>query len=125
MPRNDNVEELLEKAFVLLEERLNQLSDTLLASQDFMQRSQAAANFKRRMERRFAQRMARMLSLYNLPSRDDVEALADRLMDIDNRLDTIENRLSRMDPVETSVQRPARKAKARRKAAARKKSTGA
>ncbi len=45
--------------------------------------------------------MARQLAMFNMPSREDIEALGERLISMDDRLVRIEETLKRMAPSAT------------------------
>lgn len=78
-----------------------------METEEFSKTANAASSVQMRVRKGMNSHMARQLALFNMPSREDMTALAERVMTMDERLVRIEAMLQRMAP-EASAQRTAR-----------------
>ncbi|MEL6212359.1 MAG: hypothetical protein AAFQ96_02085, partial [Pseudomonadota bacterium] len=118
------------EAIANLEERMDAIATTLMGTEEFARTANIASNVQMRMQKGMNTHMARQLAMFNMPSRDDITALGERLMSVDERLVRIEDMLRKIAPPEAAAARagqPPRtkkpKKKAAKKSAARKASS--
>ncbi|MEM6537710.1 MAG: hypothetical protein AAF668_08285 [Pseudomonadota bacterium] len=83
----------LSDSIARLEERIDTIATALMGTEEFARTANFATNLQLRMQKGMAGHMARQLALFNMPSREDVAALGERVMDIDERLVRIEEML--------------------------------
>ncbi|MEO1656973.1 MAG: hypothetical protein AAFR65_04570 [Pseudomonadota bacterium] len=69
-----------------------------METEEFSKTANAASSVQMRMRKGMNTHMARQLALFNMPSREDMTALAERVMTMDERLVRIEAMLQRMVP---------------------------
>jgi len=79
-----------------LEERVDSLATTLMGTEEFAGAANLAANLQLRAQKGMGDHMARQLAFFNMPSREDIAALGERLIAMDDRLVRIETMLARM-----------------------------
>ncbi len=84
------------EAIASLEERVDAIATAVMGTEEFAKTANLAANLQLRMQKGMAGHMARQLALFNMPSRDDLTALAERVMTMDERLVRIEELLARL-----------------------------
>ena len=80
-----------------------------METEEFSRTANAASSMQMRVRKGMNSHMARQLALFNMPSREDMTALAERVMTMDERLVRIEAMLQRMVPdggVDRSAQPP-------------------
>ena len=69
-----------------------------MGTEEFAKTANVASNVQMRLQKGVNNHMARQLALFNMPSREDITALGERMMTIDDRLVRIESMLQRMAP---------------------------
>ena len=69
-----------------------------MGTEEFARTANVASNMQLRLQKGMANHMARQLALFNMPSREDITALGERVMAMDERLVKIEEMLKRMAP---------------------------
>jgi hypothetical protein len=69
-----------------------------MGTEEFAGAANAASNLQLRLKKGMSDHMARQLALFNMPSREDIAAIGERLMGIDERLGRVEALLGRMAP---------------------------
>lgn len=79
-----------------LEERVDSLATTLMGTEEFAGAANLAANLQLRAQKGMNDHMARQLAFFNMPSREDIAAIGERLISMDDRLVRIETMLVRM-----------------------------
>jgi len=72
------------------ERNFNEFSNQIMGTEDFSRSMNQFQNVQMEMQRNFAEAMAKQLSNFNMPSRDDVVSIAQRLGEIEQQLDRIE-----------------------------------
>lgn len=109
-------------AIVKLEERIDQIGTALLGTEEFAGAAAAASTLKARAQKGLNDHWGRQLAFFNMPSREDIAALGERLMLMDERLARVERLLARIAPPDAetaAVHRPPRTRKPPARAAAR------
>jgi len=91
-----------------LEERVDSLATTLMGTEEFAGAANLAANLQLRAQKGMGDHMARQLAFFNMPSREDIAALGERLISMDDRLVRIETMLARMAGPAAQSSRPDR-----------------
>lgn len=86
----------LRGAISRLEERVDSLATTLMGTEEFAGAANLASNLQLRAQKGMSDHMARQLAFFNMPSREDITALGERLISMDDRLVRIETMLARM-----------------------------
>lgn len=114
------------EAIAKLEERVDMIATSLMGTEEFARTANLASNVQMRMQKGMSTHMARQLAMFNMPSRDDITSLGERMMSVDERLVRIEEMLQRMAPAPAASERAAQpprtrkpKAKAAKKTAKR------
>lgn len=69
-----------------------------METEEFSKTANAASSVQMRVRKGMNSHMARQLAMFNMPSREDMTALAERVMTMDERLVRIEAMLQRMAP---------------------------
>lgn len=69
-----------------------------MGTEEFSKTANAASTVQMRVQKRVNNHMARQLAMFNMPSREDMTALAERIMTMDERLVRIEAMLQRIAP---------------------------
>ena len=96
-------------AIATLEERIDLIATSLMGTDEFARTANAASNLQLKLKKGMSDHMARQLALFNMPSREDISAIGERLMTMDERLIRIEDILARLAPVAApATGRPAR-----------------
>ncbi|NWG71368.1 MAG: hypothetical protein HXY23_07150 [Parvularculaceae bacterium] len=104
-------------AIAALEERINVIATSLMGTEEFARTANVAAQLQLRMKKGVNDHMARQLALFNMPSREDVSAIGERLMTMDERLIRIEAMLARLaGPAPAAGPRPPRTKKPAKRA---------
>lgn len=104
-------------AIATLEERIDLITTSLMGTEEFARTANAASQLQLRVKKGVNDHMARQLALFNMPSRDDISAIGERLMTMDERLIRIESMLSRLaGPQPAAGARPPRTRKPAKKA---------
>ncbi|MEL7108267.1 MAG: hypothetical protein AAGJ68_00860 [Pseudomonadota bacterium] len=83
----------VQNAIASLEDRVNVIGRAVFGSENFGKIMNTAVSTQGRMQKGFSDRMARNLHFYNMPSQDDVVALAEQCARIEERMVAIENML--------------------------------
>jgi hypothetical protein len=98
------------EAIAILEQEFNSIATTLMGTEEFGRTATVVSNLQLRLQKALENHMARQLQRFNLPSRDDITALGERMMNIDDRLVRVEEMLSRMAPKDSKsrAKRPPR-----------------
>tara|TARA_R110000868_G_scaffold20217_2_gene85785 strand:- start:2824 stop:3219 length:396 start_codon:yes stop_codon:yes gene_type:complete len=94
---------LLSKAIGDLESKVDTITTTLLATDEFARVANSANSLSIRLKKGMSDQLGRRMALLNVPSRDDIVALGERLMTMDERLVRIEKALSRLVPPDPAV----------------------
>ena len=107
-------------AIAKLEERVDTIGAALLGTEEFAGVATAASTLRARAQKGLNDHWGRQLAFFNMPSREDIAAIGDRLMSMDERLARVEQILSRMAGPDLAAKRagPARTRKPPPKAAA-------
>lgn len=71
-----------------------------MGTEEFARTANAASNIQLRLKKTMSDHMGRQLALFNMPSREDIAAIGERLMSIEDRLVRVEGMLSRLAPRE-------------------------
>jgi hypothetical protein len=100
-----------------IEAGLESAAGSLFGTDGFAKTAGLATNVSARVQRGVADRMNRNLGLMNMPSRDDITAIGERLIAMENRLLHIEDMLSRLVP-DNPADRPASPPRTRKPAKA-------
>lgn len=95
----------LNKVIADLESKVDTIATTLFSTNEFAQVVNGANSLSLRLKKGVADQMARNMAVLNVPSRDDVEALGERLMIMDERLIRIERALSKLVPPDPAAKR--------------------
>ncbi len=80
----------VQKVIASLEERVNELGKAVFGSENFGKVMNTAVTTQARVEKRFADRMAKNLHFYNMPTQDDIVLLAEQCGRIEERMVAIE-----------------------------------
>lgn len=88
----------IREAIATLEARVDSIATALMGTEEFARTANAASNVQLRLQKGMNAHMARQLALFNMPSREDIAALGERMMTIDDRLVRIEDMLRQMTP---------------------------
>jgi hypothetical protein len=94
------------------ERNFNEFSNQMMGSDEFARSMNQMQNVQMDMQRNFSESMAKQLANFNIPSRDDIVAVAQQLRDIDARLARIEKATFKNND---SSEAPKAKAKAKKK----------
>lgn len=97
-------------AVAAIEERVNTIGTALLGTEEVAGMATAASTLRARAQKGLNDHWARQLAFFNMPSREDIAAIGDRLMSIDERLARVEQTLARLAGPDPSARRagPAR-----------------
>lgn len=74
-----------------------------MGTDEFARTANIASNLQLRLKKGMNDHMSRQLALFNMPSREDISSIGERLMTMDDRLIRIENMLLRMAPPDPSA----------------------
>ncbi len=99
-----------------------------MGTEEFARTANIANTMHLRVQKGMSDHMARQLAMFNMPSREDINALGERMMMMDDRLVRIEEALRRLTPPESVVStagKPPRTKKPRTKKAPAKKKAAA
>ena len=96
---------LVRDAVSKLESRVDAISTEIFGTSQFAQAANSMTAMTTRFRKGMHDGMAKTLETYNMPSREDVTALGERLMSVETRLGRIEELLTRL-----AQPAPARKA---------------
>ncbi len=69
---------------------MDAITTTLMGTEEFAKTANIASNLQLRMQKGMANHMSKQLAMFNMPSREDITALGERMMTIDERLVRIE-----------------------------------
>lgn len=83
-------------AIASIEERVNTIGTALLGTEEVAGVATAASTIRARAQKGLNDHWARQLAFFNMPSREDIAAIGDRLMSMDERLARVESLLARM-----------------------------
>jgi hypothetical protein len=103
-------------AIATLEERIDLIGTTLMGTEEFAKTAHAASQLQLRAKKGVNDYMARQLALFNMPSREDIAAIGERLMTMEERLLRIETLLTRLAPPAPAAARTPRTRKPKKKA---------
>jgi uncharacterized protein (DUF2164 family) len=84
----------MHEAMAQFEQRLDSMSNTFFNTEQFAQGAGTATGLGAQMQKGMGDLMSRQLGMFNMPSRDDVTALGERMMQMDERLIRIEEMVS-------------------------------
>jgi hypothetical protein len=87
---------LLKKAFALGEEQVGKIASQLLSNERFVKGIQATVSTALSAKGSLDKSLRRVLSAMNLPSRDDVDSLAQKLADLEATLDAISEKVGQL-----------------------------
>ncbi len=93
-----NTADNIREAIATLEERVDTITTALMSTEEFAKTANVASNVQLRMKQGMNAHMARQLSMFNMPSREDITALGERIMTMDDRLVRIEEMLRQISP---------------------------
>ncbi len=103
-----------------LESRFDEMAKTVFGTDAFAKATGTATEFGAKAQKRMSDQMSKNLELFNMPSREDVTAIGERLMSIEDRLINIEAALARIAP---AASKPKTGPKRTRKPPAKKKAS--
>ena len=107
----------MRKAIGSLESRFDEMAKSVFGTDTFAKASGTATELGVKAQKQMTDQMSRNLEFFNMPSREDVTAIGERLMTIDDRLIRIEAMLETLVPAQP---KPATGPKRTRKPPARK-----
>jgi len=81
-----------------LEQDFNSVASALLGTEEFAKTAAVIADLRLQLRKAIEDQMGRQLERFNMPSRDDIAALGERMMSIDERLIRVEEMLQGMAP---------------------------
>lgn len=76
-----------------MESRFEAMSKEFFGSDQFSRGANTANDISNRVKKGFSDHMGSQLAMYNMPSREDISAIGERIMEVENRLARIENML--------------------------------
>ncbi len=94
------------------ERNFNEMSNQLMGTDEFSKSMNQFQNMQMEFQRNFSEVMARQLANFNIPSRDDIIAVAEQIREMDRRLSRIESALEKTNTGFTASE-PPRKGPAR------------
>ena len=99
----------------MLEKEFNLIATALMGTEEFSRTATVVSGLQMRLQKAMEAHMARQLARLNMPSKDDITALGERMMSIDDRLIRVEEMLERIAPrkTESTSNRPPRTKKPR------------
>lgn len=113
----------LRKAMSDLEARFDEMSKAVFGTDAFARTTGAATELGAKVQKGVSEQMSKNLEFFNMPSRQDITAIGERLMTMDERLVRIEETLAQLVPDESSASSgPPRTRKPPAKKSAKKKS---
>lgn len=71
-----------------------------MGTEEFAGAANFASNLQMRMQKGVSDHMSRQLAWFNMPSREDITSIGERLISIDDRLVRVESMLARLAPPE-------------------------
>ncbi len=98
MSENKDPMDTLRKAMGDLEARFDEMAKAVFGTDAFARTSHRATELGTKVQQGVADQMSKNLAFWNMPSREDVTAIAERLMTMDERLIRIEEALARLAP---------------------------
>ena len=87
------------------ETRLDAVSRDFFGTDGFARTANIANDLSHRARKGFSDRMGKQLEFYNMPSRDDITALGERIMEVEDRLIRIEDMLLKALPASADASR--------------------
>ncbi len=99
-PASKDPADALRSAISELESRVDSIANALMGTEEFAGAANLASNIQMRMQKGMADHMSRQLAWFNMPSREDITAIGERLQSMDERLVRIEQALMRLAPAE-------------------------
>ena len=93
----------MRKAMGDLESRFDEMAKAVFGTDAFAKASGTATDIGVKAQKQMAGQMSRNLEFFNMPSREDVTAIGERLMTIDDRLIRIEAALEKLVPPESKA----------------------
>ncbi|NNC73618.1 MAG: hypothetical protein HKN78_12185 [Sphingomonadaceae bacterium] len=112
----------IRKAMGDLEGRFDEMAKAVFGTDAFAETSHRATELGAKVQRGMSDQMSKNLAFFNMPSREDVTAIGERLMTMDERLVRIEDALARLAPSERKTTGPKRTRKPPAKKASKNKS---
>lgn len=100
MSDNKDPMDTLRKAMGDLEARFDEMAKAVFGTDAFARTSHRATELGTKVQQGVADQMSKNLAFWNMPSREDVTAIAERLMTMDDRLIRIEEALARLAPAD-------------------------
>lgn len=88
----------IQRAIAALESRVDEIGTAVFGTDMFARGANVATAMTTQMRKGMSDHMARQLSFYNMPSREDVAAIGERLMAMDERMVRIEAMLEELMP---------------------------
>ena len=88
----------LGEAIAELEAKVDAIATAVMGTEEFAKTANMASALQLKMQNGMAGHMSRQLALFNMPSREDIAALGERVMVMDERLVRIEEMLQRLSP---------------------------
>ena len=85
-----------------LETSVDQVANQVMGTSQFSSTMNQANQIQLTVQKLFAEMMGHQLSMFNMPSREDVVRLGEALRSIESRLSRIENRLESLGPKQAS-----------------------
>lgn len=82
------------------------IGTALLGTEEFAGVATAASTLRARAQKGLNDHWGRQLAFFNMPSREDIAAIGDRLMSMDERLARMERTLARLAGPEATPARP-------------------
>jgi len=100
----------ISETIAMLEKEFNSIATALMGTEEFSRTATVVSGLQMRLQKAMESHMARQLGRLNMPSKDDISALGERMMSIDDRLIRVEEMLERIAPAkqEQASDRPPR-----------------
>jgi hypothetical protein len=115
-PASKEPGDALRNAISELESRVDAIANALMGTEEFAGAANLASRLQTRMQKGVADHMSRQLAYFNMPSREDITAIGERLVAIDDRLVRVEHMLARLAPAEKTAPRAGRPPRTRKPA---------
>ncbi len=100
----------ISETIAMLEKEFNLIATALMGTEEFSRTATVVSGLQMRLQKAMEAHMARQLARLNMPSKDDITALGERMMSIDDRLIRVEEMLERIAPrkADSAPDRPPR-----------------
>lgn len=107
--KDANAAPSLSEAMAELESKVDAIATAVMGTEEFAKTANFASALQLKMQQGMSGHMSRQLAMFNMPSREDISALGERVILMDERLVRIEDMLRRIAPAEVdTMPRPPR-----------------